>query len=161
MNRAFRVRPTAAFLFAVLSALFATASYAADPPKEDAKKDAKPELKIIKPEEAKDHEGEVVIVEFKIVDGREIDKGVCFLNSTTDRQDPKRFTAFITGKGLKKFKEDPKTEKPADLFKGKKVQVTGAIKTFNKQYEIEIDSPDQIKILDEEKKDDTKAEKKS
>ena len=29
------------------------------------------------------------------------------------------------------------------------------------QYEIEVDSPDQIKIVDEDKKDDAKAEKKS
>ncbi len=148
------------FMFSMVFAMLAAAATAADAPKDDGKKSDKQPLKIIKPDEAKDHDGEDVIVEFKVADAREIDRGVCFLNSTTDRQDPKRFTAFITGKGLKKFKEDPKTEKPAEMFKGKKIQVTGAIKVFNKQYEIEVDSPDQIKIVDEEKKDNATAEKK-
>jgi hypothetical protein len=100
------------FISAISATVFGLLSVtclAADPPKDEAKKDAKPEVKIIKPEEAKDHEGEVVTVEFKVFDGREISSGVCFLNSSSDREDPKRFTAFITGKGLKKFKEDPKT----------------------------------------------------
>src|SRR5262249_2814154 len=131
-----------------------------DAKKDDAKKDAKPDLKVIKPEEAKDHDGEVVIVEFKVSQGREIDSGVCFLNSAGASGDPKRFTAFITGKGLKKFKEDPKTEKPADLFKGKKIQVSGAIKKYKDSWEIEVNDPSQIKIV-EEKTDEKKEEKKS
>ncbi len=147
-----------AALSAVVFGLLSATCLAADAPTGDAKKETKPEVKLIKPDDAKDHEGEVVTVEFKVVDGREISSGVCFLNSSSDRQDPKRFTAFITNKGLKKFKEDPKTEKPADMYKGKKIQVTGAIKTYQKQFEIEVNSPDQIKIIEEEKQGDTKAD---
>jgi DNA/RNA endonuclease YhcR with UshA esterase domain len=47
------------------------------------------------------------------------------------------------------------------MFKGKKVQVTGAIKTYQKQFEIEVNSPDQIKIIEDEKEGDNKAAKKS
>jgi hypothetical protein len=130
-----------------------------DAKKDDAKKDAKPDLKVIKPEEAKDHEGEVVIVEFKVIAARETDSGVCFLNSGA-QSDPKRFTAFISGKALKKYREDPKTEKPAELYKGKKVQVSGAIKKYKDAFEIEVNDPSQIKIVDE-KKDEKPEEKKS
>lgn len=152
------------FLSATLSlvAIFAASiSFAADQAKDDAKKDAaKPDLKVIKPEEAKDHDGEVVIVEFKVAQAREVDSGVCFLNSAGGAGDPKRFTAFITSKGLKKFREDPKTEKPADLFKGKQIQVSGAIKKYKDSWEIEVNDPSQIKII-EAKKDEKAEAKKS
>jgi DNA/RNA endonuclease YhcR with UshA esterase domain len=152
--------------FTLVALLVATAAFAADDAKkDDAKKDAKPDLKVIKPEEAKDHDGEVVIVEFKVSQAREIDSGVCFLNSAGATGDPKRFTAFITGKGMKKFKEDPKTEKPADMFKGKKIQVSGAIKKYKESWEIEVNDPTQIKIVEEKKdekpKDEKPEEKKS
>lgn len=131
--------------------------FAADPPTDSAKPDdVKKELKVIKPGEAKDYEGKEVVVEFKVAAGLETASGVCFLNNTSDREDPERFTAFISKKGLTKFKEDPKTEKPAEYFKKKTIRVTGPIKTYNKTYEIEVNSPDQIKIVEEEK-----SEKKS
>jgi hypothetical protein len=149
-----RFRFLAPVLTAAFALFFAAASFAADEPKADAKKGAaKPDLKVIKAEEAKDHEGEVVTVEFKVVGGREIDSGVCFLNSSTDRNDPKGFTAFITNKGLKKFKEDPKTEKPAELYKSKKVRVSGAIKKFRDRLEIEVNDPSQITIVEEKKEE--------
>jgi hypothetical protein len=146
----------------MLVALFACSlAFAADDAKkDDAKKDApKTELKVIKPDEAKDHDGEVVIVEFKVIAAREIDSGVCFLNSGA-QSDPKRFTAFLSGKAMKKYREDPKTEKPADLYKGKKIQVSGAIKKYKDAFEIEVNDPSQIKIV-EEKKDEKADEKKS
>jgi hypothetical protein len=93
-----------------------------------------------------------VVVEFTVVSGKETDSGVCFLNSMKDFHDPKCFTAFITSKGLKKFKEDPKVEKPADYYMKKKVRVSGSIKTRNDQYQIEVNSPDQIKVVEDEPK---------
>jgi hypothetical protein len=141
-------------LQSLLIALVVTSlATAADAPKEEPKL----ELKIIKPEDAKDHEGEVVTVEFKVVAASEIASGVCFLNSSTDRNDPKGFTAIISNKGLKKFREDPKTEKPATLFKGKKLHVSGAIKKYTKDgrttLEIEVNDPSQITIVEEKKEE--------
>jgi DNA/RNA endonuclease YhcR with UshA esterase domain len=162
MNCPVRFRPTVAILFTVVSAFLATASFAADPPKDDAKKDAaKEEIKVIKPEDAKDNDGKKVTVEFTVLASRELPSGVCFLNSGKNASDADNFTAFITGKGLKKFKADSKTEQPAVYFNKKKVQVTGTIKKYKEKFEIEVESPDQIKIIEEEKKDDAKADAKT
>jgi hypothetical protein len=136
----------------LLAALFVTSvvpCLADDPQPPVAKKAA---VKIIKPDDAKQYDGKEVTVEFKVAAARELDSGVCFLNSSTDRNDPKRFTAFINAKGLKKFKEDPKTEKPADYFSKKTLRVTGTIKLYRAAYEIEVSSPEQIAIVEEEKK---------
>jgi hypothetical protein len=162
MNCPLRFRPPIAILFAVLSALLATASFAADPPTDDAKKDAaKEEIKVIKPDDAKDNDGKKVTVEFTVQASRELPSGVCFLNSGKNASDPENFTAFITGKGLKKFKADSKTEEPAVYFSKKKIQVTGTIKKYKEKFEIEVESPEQIKIIEEEKKDDPKADVKA
>jgi DNA/RNA endonuclease YhcR with UshA esterase domain len=149
-----RVLKTLICFSALKAAFFAAAvCLAADAPSDASKtgaSDAAP--KIIKPEEAKDYEGQEVTVEFTVAAGRQLDNGdssVCFLNSSTERNDPAAFTAFISGKGLGEFKKDPKTEKPADYFKSKKVRVTGKIVTYNKKYEIKIDDPAQIKIVEE------------
>ena len=121
-----------------------------DAPKTASKSDEAPkELKIIKPEDAKDYEGKQVTVEFKVAGAREIDSGVCFLNSTTDRDDPKGFTAYILKTAVAKFKEDPKTASPAEYFGKKKIRVSGTIKMYKDKYEIEVSSPKQITIVEE------------
>ncbi len=52
---------------------------------------------VIQASEAKDNVGKEVVVEFVVVGGRMLeDKGICFLNSSTDQNDPDGFTAFIT-----------------------------------------------------------------
>ncbi|HTQ39176.1 MAG TPA: hypothetical protein VMJ32_09105 [Pirellulales bacterium] len=139
--------------------------FAADAPGDAAKADsakgdaAKNTLKVIKPEDAKDYEGQEVIVEFTVAAARELDSGVCFLNSTTDRSDPAGFTAFISKAGVDKFKVNPATAKPAELFAKKKIRVTGKIVTYQKKYEIKVDDTDQIEIVEE--KAAASAEKKS
>jgi hypothetical protein len=134
---------------AVIVVLSIVPCFAADAPPAESKK---ADIKVIKPDDAKQYDGKEVTVEFKVVAGRELESGVCFLNSSTDRNDPKRFTVFINSKGLKKFKENPKTEKPADYFGKKTVRATGTIKQYHEAYEIEVSSPDQIVIVEEEKK---------
>ncbi len=129
-----------------------------DAPKPVSKSDESPkELKVIKPEGAKDYEGKQVTVEFKVAAARQIDSGVCFLNSTADRDDPKGFTVYMLKTAAEKYKEDPKTASPAEYFGKKKIRVSGTIKTYHEKYEIEVSSPKQITVVEEE---DT-AEKKS
>jgi hypothetical protein len=131
---------------------------------DDAAKATTPssDLKLIKPEDAKDYEGQDVIVEFNVVTGRELSSGMCFLNSISDFSDPTGFTAVITPAGMSKFKQDPKTEKPASYFKLKTIRVSGKVVAYQKdkdslkKYEIKIDDPAQIKIMEEPAMDSEK-----
>jgi DNA/RNA endonuclease YhcR with UshA esterase domain len=108
---------------------------------------------VIKPEEAKDNVGKKVVVEFVVVAGRTLeDKGIAFLNSSSDPGDPDGFTAFITKAGLNKFKEDAKIDDPVDHFNQKKIRVSGKIKKYKDKAEIEVNSPDQIQMVEEENK---------
>ncbi|HEY2761758.1 MAG TPA: hypothetical protein VGI75_13475 [Pirellulales bacterium] len=121
-----------------------------DSPRPAAKADETPkDLKVIKPEDAKDYEGKEVTVEFKVAAARQIDSGVCFLNSTTDRDDPKGFTVYMLKTAAAKYKEDPKTASPAEYFGKKKIRVSGTIKAYHEKYEIEVSSPKQITIVED------------
>jgi DNA/RNA endonuclease YhcR with UshA esterase domain len=145
---------------ALTSAVLSSLVRAADAPPADTSKTQAPaaELKIIKPEDAKDYEGQQVTVEFTVVGGRELDSGLCFLNSSKDRDDPAGFTAFITKTGSAKFKENPATAKPADLFAKKTIRVTGKIETYQKKFEIKVDDPSQITIVEEKPAEEKPAE---
>jgi len=137
----------------VVSAILPTAiGRAADPPQSKSAADSsKAPLKVIRPEDAKEHDGKEVTVELKVAASFEAtDKGVCFLNSVKERDDPKQFTVFINHDALLKFRQDSKTAKPADYFKGKKIRVSGMIKPYQGRYEIEVAAPGQIKIVTEE-----------
>jgi hypothetical protein len=146
-------------------AVFATAclaisvGHAADASVDNAKKDeAKPELKVIPPEAAKDYEGQEVVVQFDVVSSRELGTGLCFLNSMAEFNDPAAFTVVISPKALSKFKDETKVDKPADFFKSKKVRVSGKVIVYQKdkdspkKYEIKVDDPTQIKIVEAEQK---------
>jgi hypothetical protein len=114
---------------------------------------------VIKPEDAKNNVGKEVIVEFVVVGGRTLeDKGIGFLNSSTDPNDPDGFTAFITKTGMNKFKDEAKIDDPADHFMNKKIRVSGKIKKYKDKPEIEVKSPDQVKMIEEETKPEGKAE---
>ena len=133
-----------------LIALFAVTSRADDTATMEAPK-AAAKGATIKAEDAKDNVGNEVVVEFVVVGGRELeDKGIAFLNSSNDQNDPNSFTAFITKSGMTKLKSEGNIEHPSDHFNGKKVQVSGKIKKYKDKAEIEINSPSQIKIVEEE-----------
>jgi len=151
MRRGFRVRAWVLFwlVSAILPAAFVCAAYS--PQSTSAADSSKAPLKLIRPEDAKEYDGKEVTVEFKVAASFEAaDKGVCFLNSVKERDDPKQFTTFINHDALLKFRQDSKTAKPADYFKGKKIRVSGTIKPYQGRYEIEVASPGQIKIMTEE-----------
>ncbi|HZZ26825.1 MAG TPA: hypothetical protein VFE46_02360 [Pirellulales bacterium] len=156
MSGSYRSALISSFVAVMIPIYAAAISLAADAPSGDtAKADAgAADLKVIKPEEAKDYEGKDVVVEFQVVNARELGTGICFLNSSSDFNDPGAFTAVISAKGLSEFKKDSKTEKPADFFKDKKVRVTGKVLVYQKdkdsakKFEIKVDSPKQIKIVE-------------
>src|SRR5262245_22599183 len=107
LNVRFPTKNFALFSLAISAMFFVgpIAAKAADAPKDDDKKSAaKSDAKVIKPEQAKDYLEKEAVVEFKVAGAREVVSGVCFLNSTTDREDPAGFTAFIGKKGLTALK---------------------------------------------------------
>jgi DNA/RNA endonuclease YhcR with UshA esterase domain len=147
-------------LFVIPLALGSAIAIAADAPKVETKVDEpksgkSEEPKLVKPEEAKDHLDKTVTVEFTVLASRELlDKNIGFLNSEKDLKSKSNFTAFF--KNMKKFKEATKIEKPADHYLKKKVRVTGKVIKYRDKFEIEIESPDQIKIVEEPKSDEAK-----
>jgi hypothetical protein len=155
---------TAAWSMVAALVLSVGVAVAADAPKVESKADGAKagkaenaeETKVIKPEEAKDYLDKVVTVEFTVVRSRELlDKNLVFLNSEKDLKSPTNFTAFV--RNAKKFKEASKIEKPADHYMKKKVRVTGKVIKYQDKWEIEVESPDQIKIVEEPRSDEAKS----
>lgn len=116
---------------------------------------------VIKPEEAKDNVGKEVIVEFVVVGGRLLeDKGLCFLNSSSDRDDPDGFTVVIKKAALSKYKDDAKIDDPSEHFSQKKIRVSGKVTKYKEKAQIEVTSPSQIKLIEEEEAKPADDEKK-
>ncbi len=158
MNRHFSLRLHLYYILAISAAVVfagAVCSAADQAASSSTKGDSKTDLKVIKSEQAKDYVGQEVLVEFDVVSSKEIGSGLCFLNSLSDFNDPAAFTAVISPSCLNKFKEDPKTDKPANYFKSKTVRVSGKVLKYQKdkdspiKYEIKVDDPDQIKVVAE------------
>jgi hypothetical protein len=158
MNRPFSHASRCAFVILASVVFYAVSCVGADQPFDSsAKSDSKPDLKVIKPEEAKDYVGQEVIVEFNVISSKEIGSGLCFLNSLADFNDPAAFTTVISSSCVSKLKEDPKTNNPESYFKSKTVRVSGKVLKYQKdkskdspvKYEIKIDDPTQIKVIAE------------
>lgn len=75
----------------------------------------------------------------------------CYLNSEEDFMSARNFTIFISKDDLEKFKKAG-IEKPTEHFKGKKIEVTGTVVLVKEKPQIAVDKPEQIKIIDKEKK---------
>ena len=107
--------------------------------------------KVIKPEEAAANVDKEVIVEYTVKSSRIIDdKNIGFLNSEGDNKNEKNFTAFITPKGMKAFKDDRQISNPGAEYIDKKIRVKGKITLHKSKPEIKVDSPEQIEVVEEE-----------
>ena len=95
-------------------------------------------LKVIDWKEAGKHVGQMVIVQGKVVEARNIGT-ICFLNFDAARS----FTAVVREGNFKKF---PKA--PEQLYKGRIVRIRGVISQFKNKPEIEFQTPDDIQVLD-------------
>ena len=96
--------------------------------------------KTISWQDADKYYGKLVNVEGRII--RTYNSGkACFLNFHSDYR--RYFTAVIFKSDFDKFPPSPE-----EYYKGKKVQVTGAIKEYKGSPEIILNSPSQIKILE-------------
>jgi len=107
------------------------------------------EIKPITPAEAAKKINEKVQVEMdvKSTGGRENH----YLNSEEDYRDAKNFTIFIAKDHLEKFKKAG-IESPSMHFKSKLIQVTGTVVLEKEKPWIKVEEPDQIKVIEKEKK---------
>ena len=105
--------------------------------------------KPINPTEAAKKVGEKVTLEMEVksLGG----KGPYFLNSEADYKDAKNFTVFIPADAVEKFKNVKIDDLPAH-FKGKTIHVTGTVSLYREKPQIKVEDPEQIKIVDKEKK---------
>jgi DNA/RNA endonuclease YhcR with UshA esterase domain len=107
---------------------------------------------VINPVDAKNYEGKKITVEFEVAASRTLTgRDIAYLNSMEDFDDPKCFTAYIGTNAFAKFKSSAKIDDPAAHFRKKRIRVTGTVKQFRGKTEIEIDSPDQITVVDSAK----------
>jgi endonuclease YncB( thermonuclease family) len=93
------------------------------------------------PEDARRHIGRFRTVRFFVEKSHDSGKAV-FLNSTIDYTDPDNFTTVIFEKNKKHFPPDP-----ADLYRGKTVDVSGQIKEYKGRAEIILKSSLNIMII--------------
>jgi endonuclease/exonuclease/phosphatase family metal-dependent hydrolase len=96
-------------------------------------------LPIISWQDAAKHMDEVVVVQGRVIGARNIGK-ITFLNFDA----AKGFTAVIQEKSYKNF-----TIPPEKTYNQKLVRVRGLISEYRNKPQIEITSPDQIRIVDE------------
>jgi DNA/RNA endonuclease YhcR with UshA esterase domain len=102
---------------------------------------------IIAAEDALEHIGDEVVVEFVVKGGRKLDdKEICFLNSNRDHRDSGTFTAVIFRTGLARYASDGIAD-PATEFQGKTIRVSGVVEERNGQAQIVVASPTQIELV--------------
>jgi DNA/RNA endonuclease YhcR with UshA esterase domain len=71
----------------------------------------------------------------------------CYLNSEEDYKDAKNFTIFIPEATIEKLKK-AKVEEPKVHYKGKTVQVSGTVVLYRDKPQIQVDEPEQIKVIE-------------
>ena len=105
---------------------------------------------VIAAEDALDHVGDEVVVEFIVKGGRKLDdKEICFLNSSRDHRASDTFTAVIFRAGLARYAADG-IDDPAGEFQGKTIRVSGVVEERNGQAQIVVASPTQIEVVEAE-----------
>ncbi|HVS38574.1 MAG TPA: hypothetical protein VMS17_23665 [Gemmataceae bacterium] len=119
---------------AVLLIFLSASAVAADPP-----------APVLTPTQAikKVNEAVVVEMEVKSTGGR----SNRYLNSQEDYKSADNFTIFIDKDVLAKF-TDAKIDDPAVYYKGKTIRVMGTVVVYDGEPRIEIERPDQIKVVD-------------
>lgn len=114
---------------------------------------AEDEATKIKLEDAKEHLGKEVIVEFKVEGGYyKDDTKPCFLNSKANHRDKDCFTVVIFPKTLADFKE-AKIDDPAIHYAGKVIRVKGKVEEHMEKMQIVVKTPKQITLVEEETKE--------
>jgi DNA/RNA endonuclease YhcR with UshA esterase domain len=109
-----------------------------------AQEDEKP----ITADEALNKVGEKVVVQME-VKSTGSSRATQYLNSLVDFKDRNNLTIVIFRSDLNRFKK-AEIDDPTEHYKGKTIQVTGTVSVFNRQVQIKVNDPEQIKIIDTE-----------
>jgi hypothetical protein len=109
------------------------------------------EAKPLGPAEATRHVNEQVTVEMvvKASKDRLAKHKEIYLDSEEDFRDPKNLGVVITQAGADKFRKAGVAD-PATYFKSKIIRVTGTVILKNKRPRIEVDDPEQLRVLKKE-----------
>ena len=118
---------------------------------------AAPALAVVDPANVDDlraHEGQDVIVRGKVQKTKDYDgkgvpgKGINFINLEGGH-----FTMVVFESDYAKFT----TGKPASIYKGKTIEITGTLETRNGNWQIKVSKPEMVKVIEsKDKKDDKK-----
>jgi len=109
---------------------------------------AQDEEKAITAEEALNKIGEKIVAQFE-VKSTGSSRATQYLNSLADYKDRNNLTVVIFRSDLGKFKK-AEIDDPIEHYKGKTIQVTGTVSVFNRQVQIKVSDPEQIKVIDTE-----------
>lgn len=116
-------------------------------PLQEETPEKKDEVKEVKLEQAAEHVGQKVAIEFEVKSSSMLkDKEICFLNSLKDHKSEKNFSVVIKGDALKLFAAE-KIDDPSKHYKGKKIKVTGKIEEYKGKPQIVIEKFDQVEIV--------------
>lgn len=111
--------------------------------------DKGPSGQALTPAEARKRVGETVTVEMlvKAVKNSLAKRGEIYLDSEDDFRDEKNLAVVITKAAAEKFKNAGVAD-PAVHFKGKRIQVTGAVTLKDSRARMEVTDPKQIRELE-------------
>lgn len=105
---------------------------------------------MVAAEDALNHLGDHVTVEFVVKGGRKLDdKEICFLNSSRDHRESGTFTAVIFRTGLARYAADG-IDDPFIEFDGKTIRVSGIVEERDGLAQIVVASPAQIELVAED-----------
>ncbi len=105
--------------------------------------------KPLAPAEAIKKVNEQVLVEMKVqaAKNRLEKRGEIYLDSEENFRDSKNLGVVVTRAGAAKFKEAG-VDDPAEHFRGKTIRVTGTVIIKEERPRIEVDDPNQIKLVE-------------
>jgi hypothetical protein len=116
-----------------------------------ASSDDKEALKVVTAPDAKNHIDKRCTVEMTVRSSKNAaPRREYYLDSEEDFHDEKNFAVVISYDHAEAFQKAG-IDDPAEYYKGKKVRVTGKVIHENDQTRMRIETPDQLKVMDEGK----------
>jgi hypothetical protein len=119
---------------------------------------AEDEPEVIKAAEARKHVGKKVSVTFLVKTAKHSEKRQkYYLDSEEDFRDEKNLGIQIPDSVAAKLKQQKNVDDPVDFYKGKEIKVQGKIFLEDERPYIRIEEPEQIDIVESDKKSRTRA----
>lgn len=126
----------------VMATCQATPGQPATPPPATRARQAPAASKIIPWDQADEHVGKTVTLEGRVVDVRDVRGRMVLLDFAADPAG--KLTVVIEAKHFGAF-----TTPPAKAYKGKLIRVTGEVASYDDTPEVQVTSPEQIKVVEQ------------